>query len=84
MSFPIIVREGEKELNGPGMGPQGIGPAIAAVQVHRKGLGLLLAGKPGSLEVLHHLGQPPALADKLPVSSRGQVRGQIGATTRWG
>jgi hypothetical protein len=79
-----MVQEGEKELNGPAIGPQGIGPAVAAVQVQQKGLGLFLAGKPDSLQLLHHLGQQPALAEKLPVSSRGQVRREIGATTRWG
>ncbi|MFZ2087991.1 MAG: hypothetical protein WAU47_05400 [Desulfobaccales bacterium] len=34
--------------------------------MHQKGLGLLLAGKPGSLQVLHHPGQQLAFCGETP------------------
>ena len=74
MNFAGMAQEGEKELDGPGIGPQSIGPAIAAVQVQHKGLGLLLARKPRSLQLLQHLSQtlqtyllPVLLEQSLPL-----------------
>ena len=52
--------------------------------MQQKGLGLLLTGKAGSLQVLHHPGQQLAFPEKLPVPSCRKIQGEIGETARWG
>ena len=63
-------------MDGPGIGPQGIGPAVAPVQVQDKVLGLLLAGKPGSLRCCITLANKRRLRrnSRYPVGGRSEGR----------
>ena len=57
-------------MNGSEIGPQGTGPAVSAVKMQDKFFGRLLARKPMGLELLLHLSQQAAFAEKLSLSSR--------------
>jgi hypothetical protein len=71
MSFADTVQKGEEHLNGPEIGPQGIGPAISAVKLQDKFFGRLLARKLRAQEGFLHLGQQLPFPPKLSVSRRG-------------